>query len=121
MTTSSSAIKISAMALWLAAAPFSARTAQAQTAPNGDNGDGDSATPTVVAAPRETTINIDGRLDEAAWASAVPATDFVQGEPVENAPAEQPTEVRVLYDEGAIYVGAFMYDPRPSTIAMAWA
>jgi hypothetical protein len=115
--TSSSAIKISVTALCLAVAPFSARIASAQATSNGDNDNGDSSTPTVVAVPVETAISIDGRLDEAAWASAAPAANFVQGEPVENAPAEQPTEVRVLYDEGAIYVGAFMYDPRPSTIA----
>ncbi|HTD83056.1 MAG TPA: carbohydrate binding family 9 domain-containing protein, partial [Gemmatimonadaceae bacterium] len=56
------------------------------------------------------SISVDGKLDEAAWASATPITDFRQQQPREGAPASQRTEVRVLYDERAIYIGARMYD-----------
>jgi len=56
------------------------------------------------------SITVDGNLDEAAWAKATPITDFRQQQPHEGAPASQRTEVRVLYDERAIYVGARMYD-----------
>ncbi len=62
-------------------------------------------------------VRIDGRLNEDAWSAAQAATNFVQGEPIEGAPANHSTEVRVLYDEQAIYVGARMYDDTPRTIA----
>jgi hypothetical protein len=56
------------------------------------------------------SIKIDGRLDESAWAKAIPITDFRQQQPNEGAPASERTEVRVLYDERALYIGARMYD-----------
>ncbi|UCC72837.1 MAG: carbohydrate binding family 9 domain-containing protein [Gemmatimonadota bacterium] len=74
------------------------------------------ATPAAEAAVRAGDIRIDGRPDELAWQNAEPVTEFVQGEPVENAPAEQPTEVRVLYDQSALYVSARMYDWQPGRI-----
>ncbi|MBW3629779.1 MAG: hypothetical protein KY464_10835, partial [Gemmatimonadetes bacterium] len=60
---------------------------------------------------------IDGRLDEEVWTAAPAASGFVQGEPIEGAPARHRTEVRVLYDEQALYVGARMYDDSPDAIA----
>jgi hypothetical protein len=62
-------------------------------------------------------IRIDGRLGEDVWTAAPVASGFVQGEPIEGAPAQQQTEVRVLYDEQALYVGARMYDDSPDRIA----
>ena len=50
------------------------------------------------------------------WEQAVPATDFVQMEPVEGAPATERTEVRVLFDADAIYIGAWMFDSEPNRI-----
>jgi len=50
------------------------------------------------------------------WAQATAATDFVQLEPSEGAPATERTEVRVLFDSEAIYVGAWMYDSDASRI-----
>ena len=73
--------------------------------------------PPARAIERTGPIEIDGRLDEDAWSHAPAATGFVQREPVEGAPAEERTEVRILFDEGAVYVGARMYDPEPETIA----
>ncbi len=55
------------------------------------------------------TIRVDGRLDEEAWLRATPITDFVQKEPNEGAPPTDDMEVRFLYDEGALYVGARMF------------
>ena len=66
--------------------------------------------PHAAAAAAEGTVEIDGRLDDAAWSAAVPMTDFRQWEPDEGAPATQRTEVRVLYDAGSLYIGARMYD-----------
>lgn len=68
------------------------------------------ATPSMVAAPRSMLIRLDGQLDEAVWADAVPATDFTQHQPDDGQPATQRTEVRILFDDQAIYVGARMFD-----------
>ncbi len=72
--------------------------------------------PGAMAEERAGPIVVDGRLAESTWWQAVPITGFVQGEPIEGAPAEQPTEVRVLFDGEAIYVGARLFDDRPSRI-----
>ncbi|RPJ64747.1 MAG: hypothetical protein EHM24_22145, partial [Acidobacteria bacterium] len=53
---------------------------------------------------------VDGRLDDEAWAAAVAASGFRQRDPQEGAPATERTEVRVLYDAEAIYVGIRMDD-----------
>ena len=59
---------------------------------------------------------IDGVLDDAVWASAQPMTDFVQYEPVEGAAASEETEVRILFDADAIYIGAWLFDREPDRI-----
>ena len=53
-------------------------------------------------------IRVDGRLDEPDWLKATAISDLVQKEPVEGAPPTDPTEVRFLYDDEALYVGARM-------------
>ncbi|HVR63033.1 MAG TPA: DUF5916 domain-containing protein [Polyangia bacterium] len=50
-------------------------------------------------------IVIDGKLDDAAWRLAIPSDTFTQHQPSEGAPPSERTEVRVLYDDQAIYVG----------------
>ena len=59
---------------------------------------------------------VDGRLDEAEWARATPATGFILREPIEGAPAPEPTEIRFLYSNDALYVGARMLSNSPSSI-----
>jgi len=54
--------------------------------------------------------------DPSVWGGAQVATDFVQSEPIEGSPASERTEVRVGYDEEAIYIGAWLYDSEPSQI-----
>ncbi len=71
---------------------------------------------TVEAAPAGGAMSVDGRLDEAAWGAAGVAADFVQFEPDEGAPASFETEVRVLYGERALWVGAVLHDPEPEAI-----
>ena len=61
-------------------------------------------------------INIDGILDEPAYSQAQPAKDFVQLQPYNGKPAYQPSEVFILYDQTAIYVGAMLYDQSPDSI-----
>src|SRR5262245_12480162 len=52
------------------------------------------------------SIRFDGRLDDEVWLAASPITDFVQAEPVEGAEPSDPMEVRFLFDETALWVGA---------------
>jgi hypothetical protein len=59
---------------------------------------------------------IDGVLDEAAWTNARPATDFVQVIPYNGKPSAFRTEVRFLYDNSGLYIGAMMFDPNPDSI-----
>ena len=61
-------------------------------------------------------ITIDGVLSEASWSAAVPVTDFTQREPNEGAAATERTDVRVLYDNDAIYIGARLYDRSPDSV-----
>ncbi len=58
----------------------------------------------------EAPIVIDGNLDELAWSLVEPATDFVQTNPVQGAPATERTEVRLLYDDDNLYVGIYCFD-----------
>ena len=73
------------------------------------------------AARRTAPIDIDGRLDEAAWAAAEPSSGFVQSYPKPGQPAPDQTKVRVLYDNDALYVGIRMYDAHPDSIAAGLA
>ncbi|HXG71130.1 MAG TPA: DUF5916 domain-containing protein [Gemmatimonadaceae bacterium] len=66
--------------------------------------------PVAQASERRGEIVIDGGLGDAAWSGATPITKFVQQRPDEGKDASQRTEVRILYDETAIYIGARMYD-----------
>jgi len=64
----------------------------------------------------EETIKLDGVLSESSWSEAIAATDFIQYSPYNGSPTQFKTEVRILYDQTAIYIGAFMYDPYPDSI-----
>jgi uncharacterized protein DUF5916 len=71
--------------------------------------------PVARAVPLQGEIRIDGKLDEAIWQSAPPATGFTQNQPKEGEPATQRTEVRFVFDGAAIYVGARMFDTEGAT------
>ena len=60
-----------------------------------------------------TAIQVDGRLDEIAWQTAEPVVDFIQKEPVEGAEPTDRMEVRFIYDDTALYVGARMFASGP--------
>ena len=53
---------------------------------------------------------IDGRLTDPVWLDATPVTGFVQRELHEGAPVTERTEVRIMTDGQALYVGAWLYD-----------
>jgi hypothetical protein len=63
------------------------------------------------------TVSIDGYLEESIWESARVATNFTQHTPDTGEPASQKTEVRFLYDDDYLYIGARMYDQNPDEIA----
>lgn len=58
---------------------------------------------------------IDGKLDDTVWQSAPLAVDFVQNSPNFGKPASAKTEVKILYANDAVYIGAKLYDD-PSAI-----
>ncbi len=62
------------------------------------------------------TIKIDGKLDEAAWQNAEKVSGFIQNAPNPGDPSRQKTEVSILYDNDAIYIGAILYDASPDSI-----
>ena len=57
-------------------------------------------------------IRLDGRLDDADWASADSIIDFRQREPEEGAPASERTTAKVVRDDDALYVAVRAWDSR---------
>ena len=62
-------------------------------------------------------INIDGILDEVVWKTGNPVSNFSQKDPKPGEPARQKTEVRVAIDNEFIYVGAYLFENSPDSIA----
>jgi hypothetical protein len=58
----------------------------------------------------DASIRLDGLMDEEAWMLATPITDFIQAEPMEGAPPTDAMEVRFLYDDSALWIGARMHN-----------
>ena len=69
-----------------------------------------------VAVGRGAAPVIDGRLDEPAWRSAALVEDLHQIQPIEYAAPSQRTEIRLYYDDDALYIGARMLDSQPEAI-----
>jgi hypothetical protein len=72
----------------------------------------------VTAVRTEGPITINGALDEAVWAKAMPATDFVQADPFERQPATEITEVRIAFDDDNLYIAAMCRDTEPDGIVV---
>jgi hypothetical protein len=68
------------------------------------------------AIPTTGKITLDGKLDEPDWQRAPVSANFIENMPREKQPARDRTEVRVLYDNEAIYFGVRGFDPDPSKI-----
>ena len=60
--------------------------------------------------------SVDGVLDDPAWSAVAPIRDFSQKVPLEGAEPSVATEVRLVYDDDALYVGARMHHPDPASI-----
>jgi hypothetical protein len=77
----------------------------------------DHAAHTTLTAQRVTqAVQLDGRLAEEDWAQAPAAAGFTQRDPDEGRPATERTELRVLYDDTALYVGLRLFDGEPTRI-----
>jgi hypothetical protein len=59
--------------------------------------------------------HIDGNLEDAVWQQASEAADFMQYAPSYGAPVTAKTTVKILYDNEALYIGAYLFDD-PSLI-----
>ena len=64
----------------------------------------------------DSEIQIDGLLNEDSWKNVQPAKDFVQNFPVDGGKPSQRTEVKVIYSDKYLYIGAFNYDTAPDSI-----
>ena len=107
----------------LALLAFSSAPLRAQTAASPAPGAVAAAAAVDLEAPRSVRaaratapVRLDGRFDEPAWAAAEVASGFVQRGPDVGQPSTERTEVRVLYDDGAVYVAARMFDTQPARI-----
>ena len=69
----------------------------------------------IVAVKTDLHIKIDGSLDDAAWKNSTVVSDFITSSPNFGLPSKHRTEVRITYDNSAVYVGAYMYD-KPGNI-----
>jgi hypothetical protein len=62
------------------------------------------------------SIRLDGLLDEPIWEAADVIDGLRQREPGEGAPASERTEVRIAFDDEALYVGVIAYDSDPERV-----
>ena len=67
--------------------------------------------------PAGQAIDLDGHLVEPAWQTATPITEFRQQEPVEGAEPTEASEIRVLIDGAALYIGAMFFDDPDGILA----
>jgi hypothetical protein len=79
---------------------------------HGRTGQLDVRIPKVQASPK-----VDGKLDESAWAEASILTGFSQYAPVDRLPADDSTEVLVMYTDHAIYFGIRAFEPHGAVMA----
>ena len=70
----------------------------------------------VVAVFVENAPRVDGVLDDEAWKSIEPITDFLQIWPDDGAPGTERSEVRIAYDRDNLYFAFKFYDKNPHLI-----
>jgi hypothetical protein len=93
--------RVASLALLAVAGPTGAASGQ---------GSIHASVPIVQAVRSNTPVVIDGRLDEEVWLRAAAATEFTQRDPDEGKPATERTELRLAYDDAALYAGARLHD-----------
>jgi Domain of unknown function (DUF5916)/Carbohydrate family 9 binding domain-like len=75
--------------------------------------------PTYQAVRASAPVVIDADLSDAAWSTAPEITGFTQQDPEEGKPAKNDTVLKVVYDDNAVYFGAFMKDDGKVTPLLA--
>ena len=105
------------MALVLVAAVFAAGTvAAAQQNGQGTQGSADNSSRPIITALRLNSgeaVSVDGELDEPLWSRAIPGGNFIQVDPDNGRAASEATEVRIVFDADALYLGITCYDSDP--------
>src|SRR5689334_15547104 len=91
-------------------------SAQAQQDQNAPDREGARLERRVQAVRATGSMTLDGVLDEGAWTAAPMAEGFIQQDPREGQPATFDTQVRVLYDDDALYFGVFAKDDEPARL-----
>lgn len=79
----------------------------------GDQARGQAALPKLHVRKAMAPIMVDGVMQEADWQSAEVAGDFFQFFPFDSSRAVSQTDVRMTYDDHALYVFAIMHRPKP--------
>src|SRR5512139_1195955 len=97
------------LCLWFLGVAWAAPAAQQGAA-------SDRRTVLAVRLDPDEAIELDGRLDESAWQRTAPATDFLQQDPDNGAPATERTEVRVLFDRYRLILGIACADSEPDRL-----
>ena len=100
---------------WLIALLVSSSPAAGQTA-NGAAA-ARAGSDRVVTATRITRpLVIDGKFDDEAYQIVAPTGDFIQQDPREGAPASEPTELWVFFDDDTLYIAGKCYDSHPENM-----
>ncbi len=89
---------------------FAAVTARAQQPQARVTGNHDQTAPRATATRLNGTLHIDGVLNEAQWQTAQPIGALTQLDPQEGKPSSERSDIRFMYDDDALYVGAMLYD-----------
>jgi hypothetical protein len=61
-------------------------------------------------------ITLDGILNDGTWLNAPPDSEFTQRDPDEGKQPTERTEMRIAYDDKAIYIGVRLFDSEPRKI-----
>jgi hypothetical protein len=69
-----------------------------------------------VVVPAATAVRIDGELTEEVWNRAPVVSGFKQRDPRDGEPATFDSEVRVAYDDDALYIAVNAADPEPARL-----
>ena len=106
-------------ALWIIAAVLLATDVVLGQQADDENGRESLEVPLLraVPIPAGEHIDLNGFLAEAAWSMATPATTFTQQEPNEGAQPTEASEVRVVIDGDALYIGAMFFDDPDGVLA----
>jgi hypothetical protein len=103
-------LPILSLSILAAASVASAQQPSTPARPSTTNYNHDAAAPRATATRLNGTISVDGRLNEQAWQSAQPISGLTQLDPTEGQPASERSDIRFMYDDNALYIGAMLYD-----------